>query len=56
VNRFTERYETVGHRRIISREGQIFMIEMFVLKKKRECKRQGGRRRITCEGVLKEEH
>jgi hypothetical protein len=40
VNQFTERYETKGRRRVRSREGQNFMVENFVLKKKRECERE----------------
>jgi hypothetical protein len=42
VNQFTERYETKGRRRVRSREGQNFVVENFVLKKKRECERERG--------------
>jgi hypothetical protein len=44
VNQFTERYETKGRRRVRSREGQNFMVENFVLKKKRECEREKEKR------------
>jgi hypothetical protein len=40
VNQFTERYETKGRRRVRSREGQNFVVENFVLKKKREYERK----------------
>jgi hypothetical protein len=40
VNRFTERYETGGRWRVRSREGRIFLVERFVLKKKRVCERE----------------
>jgi hypothetical protein len=35
-----ERYETRGHRKVRSREGQNFVVERFVLKKKREYERE----------------
>jgi hypothetical protein len=44
VNQFTERYETKGRRRVRSREGQNFVVENFVLKKKREYEREKDER------------
>jgi hypothetical protein len=40
VNRFTEIFKIGGRRRVRSKEGQFLEEENFVLKKKKECKRE----------------
>jgi hypothetical protein len=49
VNRFTEKFRIGGHRRVRSKKVRSLKEKRFMLKKKRECKRE--EEEGNCEGV-----